>query len=213
MIKPDSKEIIMATVLPAPGPGVELEARRRLARVSIDQPPGLAARLLGWWARRTYGQIPDNGWALAANRKVLFAILGFERRVAKFDAVPEQLKSLAEMAAAMEIGCTWCVDFGYFEAHRQGLDLTKLRSIPEWRDADVLTDLERQVIEFAVAASATPSAVTDEMTKPLRDALGDDGLVELAALVAIENERSRLNSALGLVSQGFSAVCQLPSTR
>ena len=31
--------------------------------------------------------------------------------------------------------------------------------------------------------------------------------------VAIENERSRFNAALGLVSQGFSASCQLPSSR
>ena len=49
------------------------------------------------------------------------------------------------------------------------------------------------------------------MVAPLRDALGDEALVELTMMVAIENERSRFNAALGLVSQGFSATCQLPS--
>jgi hypothetical protein len=38
-------------------------------------------------------------------------------------------------------------------------------------------------------------------------------MVELTINVYIENERSRFNAALGLVSQGFSATCQLPSNR
>lgn len=203
----------MNRMITAPGPGVELAARQRLARIPITQPPGLTGRLLGWASRRIYGQTPEPGFAMAANRKVLWATLAHERRVARFDAVEEELKVLAVMAAAMEIGCSWCVDFGYFLADRQHLDLAKLREIPRWRESAVFTDLERRVIEFAVAASATPAAVTDEMTEPLRDALGDAGLVELAMMVAIENQRSRFNSALGLVSQGFSAVCQLPSAR
>ncbi|HET9649518.1 MAG TPA: carboxymuconolactone decarboxylase family protein [Microlunatus sp.] len=203
----------MTGLTAGPGPGVELQARRRLARVPIDQPPGLLSRALAWYARKMYGQMPDNGWAMAANRKVLFATLGFERKVEKFDALPEQLRSLAEMAVATEIGCTWCVDFGYFLAHRKGLDLDKLRAVADWRDADVFSELERQVIAFAVAATATPSEVTDELSEPLRAALGDAGLVELAMMVAVENQRSRFNAALGLVSQGFSAVCQLPSSR
>ncbi len=203
----------MSRVIAGPGPGVETAARRRLARVSIDQPPGMVAKALNWYARKVYGQMPDNGWAVAVNRKVLFAILGFERKVAKFDAVPRQLKALAEMAAATEIGCSWCVDFGYFMAHQDGLEVDKLRAVADWQTSDVFTDLERQVIAFAVAATATPSEVTDDLVEPLRVALGDAGLVELAMMVAIENQRSRLNSSLGLVSQGFSAVCQLPSTR
>jgi alkylhydroperoxidase family enzyme len=202
----------MTRVIAGPGPGVELEARRRLARVPIDQPPGILAKALNRYARKVYGQMPDNGWAVAANRRVLFAILGFERKVAKFDVVPESLTSLAVMAASMEIGCSWCVDFGYFMAHQDGLDVDKLRAVADWQTSEVFTDLERQVIAFAVAATATPSEVTDDLVEPLRVALGDAGLVELATMVAVENQRSRLNSSLGLVSQGFSAVCQLPSS-
>jgi alkylhydroperoxidase family enzyme len=85
--------------------------------------------------------------------------------------------------------------------------------VTTWQDAENLTTLEKQVIAYAMAATATPVAVTDEMVTPLRDALGDDGLVELTMMVAIENERSRFNAALGLVSQGFSASCQLTSSR
>src|SRR5918997_555550 len=84
----------------APGPGTDLTAPRQLARVSIDQPPGLSGRLIGWLSRRLYGQPVDNGFAMARNRKVLWATLLHERRVAKFDALDPTLKLLAEMVVA-----------------------------------------------------------------------------------------------------------------
>ncbi|MFT4164446.1 MAG: carboxymuconolactone decarboxylase family protein [Microlunatus sp.] len=196
-----------------PGPGTELDARRQLARVPIDQPAGLTGRLIGWLSNRLYGQAADNGYAMAANRKVLWATLFHERRVAKFDSLDPMLTSLAEMAVAIEIGCSWCVDFGFFKANGDGLDLAKLAAVPHWRDADNLSPLEKQVIEYAVASTATPSAATDEMVTQLRAALGDEALVELTMMIAIENQRSRFNASLGLVSQGFSASCQLPSNR
>ena len=195
----------------APGPGTELDARRRLARVPIDQPPGLFGRFIGWLSRRMYGQAVDNGFAMAHHRKVLWATLFHERRVAKFDRLDPTLRSLAELAAASEIGCSWCVDFGFFLADSHRVDLDKLASISHWREAENLTELEKQVIAYTIAATATPSAVTDELVAPLRAALGDDGLVELAMMVAVENQRSRFNAGLGLVSQGFSATCRLPS--
>jgi len=57
--------------------------------------------------------------------------------------------------------------------------------------------------------------VTDEMVDDLRTRFGEDGLVELVYLVALENMRSRFNSSLGLASQGFSSgeACSLAATR
>ena len=86
-----------------------------------------------------------------------------------------------------------------------------MQHIHQWRDSDVYSATERRVIEFAQAATATPPTVTDEMVAALRADLGDEAMIELAMMVAVENERSRFNKALGLVSQGFSASCQLPA--
>jgi hypothetical protein len=41
--------------------------------------------------------------------------------------------------------------------------------------------------------------------------LSDAQLVELTAIVAVENLRSRINSALGLTAQGFKDRCEMPS--
>jgi alkylhydroperoxidase family enzyme len=188
---------------------VSVEERRALARVPLDEPWGLLGRLLAWYARRTYGDVPDNGLALLHHKPVLRALLGFERRVDKWDRLDPDLKVLARMGSAAAIGCSWCLDFGYFAAHSKGLRVDKLKEVPRWRESEVFTPVERRVLEYAEAMTATPPTVTDAMAEALRADLGVDGFLELSMMVAVENERSRLNSALGLTSQGFADRCEL----
>jgi AhpD family alkylhydroperoxidase len=186
------------------------DERRALARVPLDDPHGLFGRLVAWYARRTYGHVPDNGLALLHNVPVLKAVLGFERRVDKWDRLDPDLKMLAQVASAAVIGCSWCLDFGYFAAHSKGLRVDKLKEVPRWRESGVFTPVERRVLEYAEAMSVTPLTVTDAMADALRADVGVDGFVELTMMVAVENERSRFNSALGLTSQGFADRCELP---
>ncbi|MCL3859783.1 carboxymuconolactone decarboxylase family protein [Actinotalea sp. K2] len=174
---------------------------------------GLFGTLLSFYARRTYGKVPDNAYVLLHNRKVLRAVMSFEGRVTRFDRLDRHLRSYAEIASAGVIGCSWCLDFGYFVAHTDGLDLTKVREVPRWRTSEVFTDVERAVMEYAEAMSTTPLTVTDTMVEGLVDRLGAPAVVELTQVIALENMRSRFNSAAGLQSQGFSEVCELPLAR
>lgn len=174
---------------------------------------GLYGRFLSAYARRTYGQIPDGAYVLFHHKGVLKALLSFEGKVAKWNRLDETLKSLAQLASAGAIGCSWCLDFGYFMAHNDGLDLAKVREVPRWRESEVFTDLERDVMEYAEAMSTTPLTVTDWMVEKLIDQLGEPAVVELTQVIALENMRSRFNSAAGLQSQGYSDVCELPLAR
>src|SRR6478609_1730796 len=171
---------------------------------------GLYGRFLKTYARRTLGEVPDNAYVYFHQPKVLKAVLGFEGKVSKWDALDPTLKSYAQLASAGVIGCSWCLDFGYFMAHHDGLDLAKVREVPRWRESDAFTSLERDVLAYAEAMSATPLTVTDQMTAGRIEQLGAPAVVELSQMVALENMRSRFNSAAGLESQGYSDVCELP---
>jgi AhpD family alkylhydroperoxidase len=179
----------------------------RIPRATLT---GLYGKALSIYARRTYGEVPDNAYVYWHNRKVLKAVLGFEQKVAKWDRLDEHLKSYAQIASAGVIGCSWCLDFGYYKAHDDGLDLAKVREVPRWRESEVFDDTERAVLEYAEAMSTTPLAVTDEMVAGLIERLGVEAVVELTQMIALENMRSRFNSAAGLQSQGYSDVCELP---
>ncbi len=182
-----------------------------MARISLDPPRTPLYRLAEWYSRRTYGVVADPLAAMGHNPRVLVTDARFETSLARWKRLDPTLKALAEMASAASIGCSWCMDFGHWLSTRRGVDPEKLRNVPRWRDSDVYSDLERQVLAFSEAMTATPPAVTDEMVAGLRRHLDDAALVELTMMVAVENSRSRFNSALGLTSQGFTDRCRLPA--
>ena len=78
----------------------------------------------------------------------------------------------------------------------------KIRAILEWQGSEVFTELERLVMLYAEAMTVTPPLVTDDLVVQLRRHLDEAELVELTAIIAVENLRSRMNAALGLTSQG-----------
>ena len=87
----------------------------------------------------------------------------------------------------------------------------KIRETANWRGSKIFSELELLVMEYAEAMTATPPRVTDAMVEALRRHLDDAQLVELTAIVAVENLRSRINSALGLTAQGFTDRGELPA--
>lgn len=179
------------------------------ARVPLEV-TGPLATVLSWVSRRVYGAVLDPLRVSFHHRRVLFATLRLELAVKRWRKLPRDLQALAVMTVAQEIGCSWCLDFGYWESHHHGVDARKLRDVPIRRTSAVYTPLERAVMEFAAAATATPPTVTDAQVVTLREDLTDAQVVELAALVSLENLRSRTNASLGLTSQGFRAECEVP---
>ncbi|MGP9539793.1 carboxymuconolactone decarboxylase family protein [Brachybacterium sp. AOP43-C2-M15] len=182
---------------------------RPAARVPLDL-DGPVERVASWAARRLYGKVLDPLRASFHHRGVLLSSLVLEATASRWKTLSPTLNALAVMVVAREIGCSWCMDFGYWEQHHRGVDPRKLRGIGQWRTSEVYTPLERAVLEYAVAATQTPSSVTDAMVERLREDLSDAQVVELAALVSLENHRSRTNAGLGLTSQGFAEDCDVP---
>lgn len=182
---------------------------RRAARVPLEH-DGPVARLALWASRRLYGKELDPVRAALHHRAVLGGWLVLEAAASRWRKLSPTLNALAVMAVAQEIGCSWCTDFGYWENHHRGVAPRKLQAVAAWRSSEEFTPLERAVLEYAVAATQTPSAVTDQMVERLRADLSDAQVVELAALVALENYRSRTNAGLGLSSQGFRDDCEMP---
>jgi alkylhydroperoxidase family enzyme len=178
-------------------------------RVPRAEVTGVYGAVLKKMSKRMFGEVPEPLGVMWHNRRVLKVGLGLGRKAAKWDECGKDLKSYAHMAVASLIGCTFCLDLGYFQAHNEGLDEAKAREVPRWRDSDVFTPLERDVMEYAEAMSQTPPTVTDEMSARLLDRLGAPAMVELTAWVALANQYARTNVALGIEAQGFSAACGL----
>lgn len=178
-------------------------------RIPKTEITGVYGVLLKTMARRMIGEVPEAAGVMWHNPAVFKDVMSFGRKVGKWDRLDPNLATFAHMATASLVGCSWCLDFGYFMAHNEGLDEAKAREVPRWRESDAFTSLERRVMEYAEAMSQTPPAVTDEMSAALLEELGAPALVELTARIGFMNYSARANIALGIHSQEFSAACGL----
>ncbi|WP_300681083.1 carboxymuconolactone decarboxylase family protein [Nocardioides sp.] len=167
---------------------------------------GTAVRLI---SKRMLGRVPESVGVMWHSVPVLKASMGYGQKVRKWHQCDESLKTFAHMAVASYIGCTWCLDFNYFAAQHEGLDVDRAREIPRWRTSDVFTPLERDVFAYAEAMSSTPLTVTDEMVAGLLAQLGPGALVELTSVIGFANLTGRGNIALGIESEGFASTCDL----
>jgi alkylhydroperoxidase family enzyme len=178
-------------------------------RIPKTEITGLKGAMVKRFSKKMLGDVAEPVGVYWHNPKVLNFYFGLGQKSQKWDQCDENLKSFAHMAVASLLGCTWCLDFGYFMAHNENLDEGKARQVPRWRESDLFTLLERDVMEYAEAMSQTPPTVTDELSARLLDELGAPALVELSAYIALANVYTRTNIAFGIEAQGFAAACGL----
>lgn len=94
-------------------------------------------------------------------------------------------------------------------SRNEGAADEKIAAVAYFEESDLFSPAERVALELADAMTSTPPAVTDELFERLRSFYGEAQLVELAAIVAQENFRSRFNTTFRLESAG--QYCPLPS--
>jgi Uncharacterized conserved protein len=89
---------------------------------------------------------------------------------------------------------------------------SQLRALPSFRGSAEFSETEKLVLELAEAMTRTPTHVSEDLRQALLEQFSQAQLAELAAAIAWENHRGRLNQALGIRPAGFSdgAFCAVP---
>ena len=149
---------------------------------------------------------------LAHAPELLRGCLAHQQAAAEANRVPTRLKHLAELKAATLTNCEYCIDLGSQISRRAGLSDELLLALPVYRTSPLFTELEKLVLDYAVAVTRTPVEVSDELFAKLREHFDEAQLVELTHAIALENLYGRFNLALGIGAAGFSEgmVCAVP---
>lgn len=171
-------------------------ARRRLRELAENQTDRAIEPL------EVYGHIP----------RLLFGFGMFVDVADKQSRVDRRLKRLAAVKTATLIHCEHCIDVGSSMARRSGLRDEQLLALPRYRASDQFSDLEKLVLDYAVAMTRTPVEVSDELFAALREHFDERQLVELTSAIAIQNLVARFNVPFGIGAAGFSEgmVCAVP---
>ena len=87
-----------------------------------------------------------------------------------------------------------------------GASPEKVAQVESARTSVLFDDRERTALEYAEAITRTGERVSDELFARIRAHFTEAEVVELTAAVALENFRSKFNTALGIEAQGFCQV-------
>lgn len=92
-----------------------------------------------------------------------------------------------------------------------GASAEKVEAVLEgYRKSPLFSPRERLALELAERMTYTAKRVKDSFFRRLKRHFTDEELVELAAIIALENFRSKFNPVFGIEANGF---CPLPAVQ
>ena len=183
-----------------------------MPRIPEAPAKGLFRKYVYRETRKRYDRDLEPMGVMGHSRLLLMAAGGYELALEKMTRVPERLKALAELKAALMVGCEFCIDIGSHISAREGVTDEQLLALPHHREAACFDEVERLVIDYAEAITKTPAEVTDEQFAALSEHFDEEQMVELTQAIAWENWRARFNWAFDIGAAGFreGAACPVP---
>ena len=82
-------------------------ARRARIRVPLKTPSGILGRIVTWYSRRAFGDVPDPAYVMSHHPGVLRATLSYEGKVAKWDALDDDLKNCSTASSRPASRVAW----------------------------------------------------------------------------------------------------------
>jgi AhpD family alkylhydroperoxidase len=113
------------------------------------------------------------------------------------------LRSLVMVRVSQLNHCPFCIDINSSMLQKRGVSLDKIAAVAGYQTSPLFTDQERAALYYAETMTRTGSTVDDALFARLRSFFDDDAIVELTALVALQNGSSKFNAALGIPAQGL----------
>jgi uncharacterized peroxidase-related enzyme len=111
--------------------------------------------------------------------------------------VTSALKRLIGYISSYTAGCNYCQAHTIRAAERYGAEAAQLENIWEYKTHPAFSDAERVALDFALAASVIPNAVTDDIADALRKHWDEGEIVEILGVVALFGFLNRWNDSMG----------------
>lgn len=146
----------------------------------------------------TLGFCPNSVRTMHHRPQIAYAFIELNRAVMEnHGRVGSPLKRLIGYVSSLTAGCRYCQAHTIRAAERYGAEAEKLQYIWEFRTHGAFSEAERAALEFAIAASSVPNAVTDEIANQLRMHWNEGEIVEILGVVALFGYLNRWNDSMG----------------
>ena len=161
-----------------------------------------------WNQRRKYGQVLDAALMWARSPKLFLGVAVLYGMIdRRRSPIEPALRSLITVRVSQINWCEFCVDINSATLLKRGASMEKVEALGNWRASNLFSDRERAALDYAEAMTRSDARVNDSHFEALRKHFDDNAVVELTALIALQNMSSKFNSALAVPPQGF---CKVP---
>ena len=146
----------------------------------------------------TLGFCPNSVLTMQHRPAIARAFIELNKAVMKNEGrITSVLKRLIGYVSSQTAGCRYCQAHTIRAAERYGSQPEKMQNIWEYKTHPAFDEAERAALDFAVAASCIPNAVTDEIAEQLRRYWDDGEIVEILGVISLFGYLNRWNDSMG----------------
>jgi uncharacterized peroxidase-related enzyme len=146
----------------------------------------------------TLGFCPNSVKTMHIRPRIALAFIEMNKAVMEnHGKVTSFLKRFIGYISSNSAGCKYCQAHTIRAAERYGAEQEQLNNIWEYKSHPSFSEAERAALDFALASSIIPNAVTDEISENLRKYYTDGEIVEILGVVALFGFLNRWNDSMG----------------
>jgi alkylhydroperoxidase family enzyme len=167
----------------------------RLGPLPPEHSPELADQFASFL--RTLGFVPNSVLTMQRKPALVRAFVAMQAAIWSPDSkVDRGLKRLIAFAASRATQDAYSMAHTASGALHFGIDPAKLAALADFRSSPLFGPAEASALTLAVAASAVPNGVTDDMFTDLRRHWSEEQIVEIVATIAMAGFLARWNGTM-----------------
>ncbi|MBS0653675.1 MAG: carboxymuconolactone decarboxylase family protein [Verrucomicrobia bacterium] len=120
--------------------------------------------------------------------------------------IKPDLRSMITIKVSQFNQCSFCIDMNSAQLLQRGGTQDKIDAISHFRESALFSAQEKAALEYVEAVMKNAHQVPDEVFQRLGTYFDEDAVVEMTALIGLQNLSSQFNAALDAAPMGF---CQL----
>ena len=160
-----------------------------------------------WLSEKITGKKMMPARLLAWSPRLAVGAAFFETMVVHHDkTLSPRLLKLLRMQVSFFVACPFCVDMNSFEKEKFSITTEEIRAMQgQFSLTEVRSFSQKEMIalEFSKGLSQTPPAISQELTKSLKQEFDDREILILTATASQVNYWARLIQSLGISPAGF----------
>lgn len=164
-------------------------------------------KLLFYLQKKKYGAVLEPVFLWGRTPRVFLGFLFMQNALnRKKSPLDPLLRALVTIKVSQLNQCAFCIDMNSALLLQKGGSEEKILDLPLFRKSALFTETEKIALEYAEVVTLSSNQVTDELFQRLKAHFDEDAIIELTALIALQNLSSKFNSALDAAPFGFCNI-------